>query len=141
MESNTSQDSSQINLENNPNNKDIKVQLAFNYDIKVKITEKMTLAELKTEISKNYLLSEDDYEIIIGQKSINNEPNNILVMKLFEKYNSNNVNIKTYKNIFDLQNQLNSYDNYLEKNISLKTDEIELLKKEYETLQNDLSNI
>ena len=141
MESNTSQDSSQINLENNPKNKDIKVQLAFNYDIKVKITEKMTLAELKTEISKNYLLSEDDYEIIIGQKSINNEPNNILVMKLFEKYNSNNVNIKTYKNIFDLQNQLNSYDNYLEKNISLKTDEIELLKKEYETLQNDLSNI
>ena len=138
MKSNTSPDS---NLKNNPINKDIKVQLAFNYDIKVKITEKMTLAELKTEISKNYLLSEDDYEIIIGQKSINNEPNNVLVLKLFEKYNSTNVNIKTYKNIFDLQNQLNSYDNYLEKNISLKSDEIELLKNEYETLQNDLSNI
>ena len=141
MENNTSPDSNQINNKNNPTKEDIKIQLAFNYDIKIKITEKMTLAELKTEISKNYLLSEDDYEIIIGKKNINNEPNNILVLKLFEKYNSNNINIKTYKNIFDLQNQLNSYDNYLEENISLKSNEIELLKEQFENLQKDLSNI
>ena len=141
MENKTPPDSNQVNLKNNPINKDIKVQLVFNYDNKVIITEKMTFAELKAEISKYYLLSEDDYEIIIGQKCVNNEPNNVLVLKLFEKYNSNKINIKTHKNIFDLQNQLNSYENYLEKNMSLKSDEIELLKKEYETLQNDLNNI
>lgn len=123
------------------NNNNIKVQLDFKFEIKMKITEKMTLSELKTEISKNYFLTEDEYEIFIGEKSINNEPNNINMMKLFEKYKSNNINIKTYKNILDLQNQLNNYDNFLTKNISLKIKDIDLLSKEYENLKNDLGNI
>ena len=119
----------------------VKVQLAYNFEVKIKIKEKMTISELRTEISKNYFLTEDEYEILIGENNINNEPNNMIVMKLFEKYKSNCINIKTYKNILDLKNQLNNYENFLTKNISLKTDEIDLLSKVYENLKNDLSNI
>ena len=83
-------------------NNDIKVQLAFNYNIKLKMHEKLTLSELRNEISKNYFISEDEYEIFIGENKI---------------------------------------DNFLTKNISLKTEEINLLNKEYENLINDLNNI
>ena len=140
MEIEQSKSSEQININNNEKN-NIKVQLVFKFEIKMNITEKMTISELKTEISKNYFLTEDEYEIFIGENSINNEPNNINVMKLFEKYKSNNINIKTYKNILDLKAQLNNYENFLSKNISLKTKDIDLLSKEYENLKNDLSNL
>lgn len=140
MEIEQSKSSGQININNNEKN-NIKVQLAFKFEIKMNITEKMTISELKTEISKNYFLTEDEYEIFIGENSINNEPNNINVMKLFEKYKSNNINIKTYKNILDLKDQLNNYENFLSKNISLKSKDIDLLSKEYENLKNDLSNL
>ena len=140
MEIEQSKSSEQININNNEKN-NIKVQLAFKFEIKINITEKMTISELKTEISKNYFLTEDEYEIFIGENSINNEPNNINVMKLFEKYKSNNINIKTYKNILDLKDQLNNYENFLSKNISLKSKDIDLLSKEYENLKNDLSNL
>ena len=140
MEIEQSKSSEQININKNEKN-NIKVQLAFKFEIKMNITEKMTISELKTEISKNYFLTEDEYEIFIGENSINNEPNNINVMKLFEKYKSNNINIKTYKNILDLKDQLNNYENFLSKNISLKSKDIDLLSKEYENLKNDLSNL
>ena len=140
MEIEQSKSSEQININNNEKN-NIKVQLAFKFEIKMNITEKMTISELKTEISKNYFLTEDEYEIFIGENSINNEPNNINVMKLFEKHKSNNINIKTYKNILDLKDQLNNYENFLSKNISLKSKDIDLLSKEYENLKNDLSNL
>ena len=140
MEIEQSKSSEQININNNEKN-NIKVQLVFKFEIKMNITEKMTISELKTEISKNYFLTEDEYEIFIGENSINNEPNNINVMKLFEKYKSNNINIKTYKNILDLKDQLNNYENFLSKNISLKSKDIDLLSKEYENLKNDLSNL
>ena len=140
MEIEQSKSSEQININNNEKN-NIKVQLAFKFEIKMNITEKMTISELKTEISKNYFLTEDEYEIFIGENSINNEPNNINVMKLFEKYKSNNINIKTYKNILDLKDQLNNYENFLSKNISLKSKDIDLLSKEYGNLKNDLSNL
>ena len=136
-----SQDLAQNKIVNEDNNNDIKVCLAFNYNIIIKTTEKMTLSELKNAIRKNYFISDDEYEIFIGEKNINNESNNITVFKLFEKYKSNDINIKSNKNIFDLQNQLNSYDNFLAKKISLKSDEINLLAKEIENLKNDLSNI
>ena len=132
--------SSNLNENKNTSN-DIKINLAYIYDINVKITEKMTLNELIVEINKNYFLSEDEYEILIGENVISNVSNNTLVLKLLEKYKSNNIKIKTFKNIFDLQNQLNSYDNFLSKNISLKTDDIKLLKEDYSNILNDLNNI
>ena len=136
-----SQDLAQNKIVNEDNNNDIKVCLAFNYNIIIKTKEKMNLSELKNAIRKNYFISDDEYEIFIGEKNINNESNNIIIFKLFEKYKSNDINIKSNKNIFDLQNQLNSYDNFLAKKISLKSDEINLLAKEIENLKNDLSNI
>ena len=141
MEREKPKNSKQINIDKIENNNNIKVQLDFNFEIKIKIKEKMTLSELKTQISKNYFLTEDEYEIFIGENNINSEPNNINVMKLFEKYKSNNINIKTYKNILDLQNQLNNYEIFLTKNISLKTNDIDLLSKEYENLKKDLNNL
>ena len=136
-----SQDLTQNKIINNDNKNDIQVRLAFNYKIKIKISEKMSLSELKNEIRKNYFISDDEYEIFIGEKNINKESNNTTVFKLFEKYKSNDINIKTNKNIFDLQNQLNIYDNFLTKKISLKSDEINFLSKEIENLKNDLNSI
>ena len=136
-----SQDLDQNKIINNDYKNDIQVRLAFNYKIKIKISEKMSLSELKNEIRKNYFISDDEYEILIGEKNINKESNNTTVFKLFEKYKSNDINIKTNKNIFDLQNQLNIYDNFLTKKISLKSDEINFLSKEIENLKNDLNSI
>ena len=136
-----SQDLTQNTIINNDYKNDIQVRLAFNYKIKIKISEKMSLSELKNEIRKNYFISDDEYEIFIGEKNINKESNNTTVFKLFEKYKSNDINIKTNKNIFDLQNQLNIYDNFLTKKISLKSDEINFLSKEIENLKNDLNSI
>ena len=122
-------------------NTEIKVYLSFNYNSKIKLSEKMTLSELKKKINKIYFLSDDEYQLFIGGNNINKEPNTTLVEKLIEKYNSKNINIKSHKYIFDLQNQLNSYDNFLTKKISLKTDEINFLTKEIANLKNDLNNI
>ena len=138
---NPSPDSSQNQQINKETNTDIKIHLNYSYYVKINISEKMTLSELKNEISKNYFISDNEYELFIGSKNINNESNNTLVTNLFEKYKSNNIIIKTNKNIFDLQNQLNSYDNFLTKKISLKTEEINLLSEEIESLKNDLKNI
>ena len=97
-----SQDLTQNKIISNDYKNDIQVRLAFNYKIKIKISEKMSLSELKNEIRKNYFISDDEYEIFIGEKNINKESNNTTVFKLFEKYKSNNINIKTNKNIFYL---------------------------------------
>ena len=101
MENKTvSQDLAQNKIVNGDNNNDIKVCLAFNYNIKIKISEKMTLSELKNAIRKNYFISDDEYEIFIGEKNINNESNNTTVFKFFEKYKSNDINIKSNKNYY-----------------------------------------
>lgn len=122
-------------------NNDIKVHFSSNYEIKFKINEKTTLSEVRAEICQKYLIANDEYELFIGEKNIDDEPNSLHAIKLFEKYKTNVINIKTNKNIFDLQNQLNIYDNFLSKNISLKTEEINKLKEEIENLKKDLTNI
>ncbi len=59
------QENKQNHTDKNENNNNIKVQLAYNFEVKIKIKEKMTISELRTEISKNYFLTEDEYEILI----------------------------------------------------------------------------
>ena len=49
--------------------------------------------------------------------------------------------IKTFKNTIDIEKQLNDYENILSKQISIKNDEINLLKIENEKIMQDLNDI
>ena len=46
-----------------------------------------------------------------------------------------------YKNIFDIQDQVNEYENFLKRTISLKDKDMELLNSEHEKLLKDLNSI
>ena len=111
------------------------------YDIKLNLSDKTTLTNIRAIINQKCFMGDDEYEIYIKDNKIDSEPNSANVLKLLEKYKSNVIYIKTKKNIFDLYNQLNIYDTFLTKNISLKTNEISILKTEIENIKNDLDNI
>ena len=112
----------------------------FDFNIK-DINSQYTLFELKKYINKKFNIREFEYDLLINENQINNLPDNTQILYLFKKYNTNKIIIKSFKNIFDIYKSLNDYENHLMKSISLKENEIELLKKEYENLKNDLENI
>ena len=112
----------------------------FDFNIK-DINSQYTLFELKKYINKKFNIKEFEYDLLINENQINNLPDNTQILYLFKKYNTNKIIIKSFKNIFDIYKSLNDYENHLMKSISLKENEIELLKKEYENLKNDLENI
>ena len=101
----------------------------------------MTISELRKQINKNYSLKENEYQLLIGNYSINTLSNDTLVVDLLNKYKDNNIIIKTHKNIYDLQKQIIDYENFLTKNILIKNDEISSLNSEYENIINDLNCI
>jgi len=101
----------------------------------------MTISELRTQINKNYSLKENEYQLLIGNYSINTLSNDTLVVDLLNKYKDNNIIIKTHKNIYDLQKQIIDYENFLTKNILIKNDEISSLNSEYENIIKDLNCI
>lgn len=100
-----------------------------------------TLLDLKKYINVKFHIQDYKYEIYIGENLVNNFPPDTLVSNLLNKYNINKITIKAYKSIYDIQIELNNYENFLTKNISLKENEISLLKKEYEYIKQDLKNI
>ena len=126
---------------NKETNNDIILHLNLKYDIKLNLSDKTTLTNIRAIINQKCFMGDDEYEIYIKDNKIDSEPNSANVLKLLEKYKSNVIYIKTKKNIFDLYNQLNIYDTFLTKNISLKTNEIAILKTEIENIKNDLDNI
>ena len=101
----------------------------------------MTISELRKQINKNYSLKENEYQLLIGNYSINTLSNDTLVVDLLNKYKNNNIIIKTHKNIYDLQKQIIDYENFLTKNILIKNDEISSLNSEYENIIKDLNCI
>lgn len=101
----------------------------------------MTISELRKQINKNYSLKENEYQLLIGNYSINNLSNDTLVVDLLNKYKDNNIIIKTHKSLYDLQKQINDYENFLTKNILIKSDEISSLNSEYKNIINDLNCI
>lgn len=101
----------------------------------------MTISELRKQINKNYSLKENEYQLLIGNYSINTLSNDTLVVDLLNKYKDNNIIIKTHKNIYDLQKQIIDYENFLTKNILIKNDEISSLNSEYENIIKDLNCI
>ena len=126
---------------NKETNNDVILHLNLKSDIKLNLSDKTTLTNIRAIINQKCFMGDDEYEIYIKDNKIDSEPNSANVLKLLEKYKSNVIYIKTKKNIFDLYNQLNIYDTFLTKNISLKTNEIAILKTEIENIKNDLDNI
>ena len=126
---------------NKETNNDVILYLNLKYDIKLNLSDKTTLTNIRAIINQKCFMGDDEYEIYIKDNKIDTEPNSANVLKLLEKYKSNVICVKTKKNIFDLYNQLNIYDTFLTKNISLKTNEIAILKTEIENIKNDLDNI
>ena len=100
-----------------------------------------TLLDLKKYINVKFHIQDYEYELYIGENLVSNFPPDTLVSNLLNKYNINKITIKAYKSIYDIQIELNNYENFLTKNISLKENEISLLKKEYEYIKQDLKNI
>ena len=100
-----------------------------------------TLLDLKKYINVKFHIQDYEYELYIGENLVSNFPPDTLVSNLLNKYNINKITIKAFKSIYDVQIELNNYENFLTKNISLKENEISLLKKEYEYIKQDLKNI
>lgn len=124
------------------NNEKIKAKIIFKYDQKIEIsTPKFTLSDLKDEINKAYSIQENEYYLLIGENNITDLPNDTDINTLLAKYNEKKIVIKTFKNTIDIEKQLNDYENILSKQLSIKNDEINLLKIEYEKIMQDLNDI
>ncbi len=120
----------------------LKSKLIIIFDfIKKEQISNMTLLDLKKKINIKFNIHEYEYEILINEIPISNLSNEILILSLLNKYNTNKITIKTFKSIFDIQNELNNYEKLLTKNISLKDNEINLLNIEYDNIKKDLQNI
>ncbi len=122
------------------------LKFIFTYDLVINHTNKnMTLSELRKEISKNYSVKVSEYELFIGNNSINNlsdisDTTTILNVMNRYKIKENIIKIKTFKNHFDVQKQIKDYDKFLAENIMRKSEEIDLLNNEYENIIKDLNN-
>ena len=124
-----------------PNN--INLKMKFLYDLIIKNPNKnLTLSDLRKEINRHYFLNENEYELLIGEKTLDkNISNDFSVFDIINKYKDNKITIKTFKNIFDTQKQINNYEHFLDNNILKKTDEIKSLDIEYSNFIKDLNNI
>ena len=135
MENTTSPKSNNIISTQSINNDKIKANIIFTYDITIDIQNpNYTLLDLKHNINKSYSIQENEYYLLIGEKEINNLPNDTCIHTLLKKYNESKITIKSYKNSFDIEKQLNDYEKILEKKISAANDEINSLNLEYEKL-------
>ena len=119
-------------------------KLKFTYDLTINNNINMTLSELYEEISKNYSIKVDEYELFIGNNSINNISGTTKVVDLLNKYKDkdkdNTIKIKTFKNIFDVHKQINDYESFLTENIAKKNEENKKLINEYENIIKELNN-
>ena len=127
--------------EDYPNN--INLKMKFSYDLIIRNSNKnITLSDLRKEINKHYFLNENEYELLFGEKTLDkNIPNDFSLSDIINKYKDNKITIKTFKNIFDTQKQINSYEHFLDNNIQKKRDEIKLLDIEYSDFIKDLNSI
>ena len=140
----SSENFNKINVPKNQNNNSnlLKTKLIIKYDlVKKELNSNISLSDLKKFINTNFNMNEIKYELYIGENSINNLPDDTSILNLINKYNLNQITIKSFKNIFDVKNELNTYETFLTKNITLKNDEIDLIQKEYENIQKDLQNM
>ena len=117
------------------------VKVLFSHDLKISFPKEATLLDLKAQISKSFLIREDEYEIYLGNNSLYKINNKVTLSSLIEKFHCSDFKIKTYKNIFDLKQQLIDYTEYMDNSIKEKEKEIESFKKNYNDLIKDLESI
>jgi len=127
---------------NSKNNDKLKMKLLLIYDLKLMLKDKkMNISDLKQQINKSYSIQDDEYDLYIGETCINNLPNDSLIFNILNEHKDNKIRIKSVKNIFDIQDQVNEYENFLKRTISLKDKDMELLNSEHEKLLKDLNSI
>jgi hypothetical protein len=127
---------------NNKNNDKLKLKLLFIYDLNLVIKDKkMNISDLKYQINKNYSIQDDEYELFIGETCISNMPNDTPILNILNDHKVDKIRIKSFKNLFDIQDQVNEYENFLKRTISLKDEEMALLNNETEKLLQDLNSI
>lgn len=130
-----------INVNSRNNNK-LHMKLFLIYDLKLIVKDKkMNISDLKQEINKSYSVQDDEYDLYIGETCINNLPNDSPILNILNDHKDNKIRIKSEKNIFDIQDQVNKYENFLKRTISLKDKDMELLNSEHEKLLKDLNSI
>ena len=117
----------------------IKAKISFIYELTLNITsQKYLLLDLKEQINKLYSVKDNEYDLLIGEKLINDLPNNTDVLHLLDKYKERSFKIRSFKNTLDIYKGINDYEAILNKNILTKNKDIELLNAEYEKLKKDL---
>ena len=121
-----------INNENEDEN--IIINTIYTHKINLNFPENATLFDLKTQISKNFLIREEEYELFLGENSLSKVNNKKLLNEIINQFKTKEFKIKSYKNIFDLKTQLIDYNEYLEKSIKEKQKEIEKFKKDYKEI-------
>lgn len=127
---------------NNKNNDKLKLKLLFIYDLNLVIKDKkMNISDLKYQINKSYSIQDDEYELFIGETCISNMPNDTPILNILNDHKVDKIRIKSFKNLFDIQDQVNEYENFLKRTISLKDEEMALLNNETEKLLQDLNSI
>ena len=119
---------------------EVKLIMLFEFT-KSKPNVNITLNDLIKNINLKFHLEEHEYELYIDNNYIYNLPPNTLLIDLFNKYQSNNVKIKTFKNIFDVLKEMNNYEQFLINKIQLKEKEIDSLNKEYKSIIEELQNL
>ena len=131
-----------IGNDNNVNNDKLKSKLLFIYDLNLVIKDKkMNISDLKYQINKSYSIQDDEYELFIGETCISNMPNDTPILNILNDHKVDKIRIKSFKNLFDIQDQVNEYENFLKRTISLKDEEMALLNNETEKLLQDLNSI
>ena len=130
-----------INNDNKKKEKNsiMKAEIILKYDfIKKECNKDMTLFDLKKYINTKFHIQEYEYEIFIGEHNINCLSDDTSILNVLNKYNLNIIIIKAYKNIIDILNELNNYEHFLTKKISLKDNEIKKIKEDEEKINEDL---
>jgi hypothetical protein len=126
--------------ENENENENIIINTIYTHKININFPENATLYDLKTQISKNFLIREDEYELFIGENSLSKINNKKLLNEIISQCQNKEFKIKSYKSIFDLKKQLLDYNEYLDKSIKEKQKEIEDFKQDYKELINVISS-
>ena len=124
------------------NNEKLKLKFFFIYDLKLMIMDKkMNISDLKYQINKSYSIQDDEYELFIDETCIRDMSNDTPILNILNDHKVDKIRIKSFKNLFDIQDQVNEYENFLKRIISLKDEDMTLLNNETEKLLQDLNNI
>ena len=130
----------EINQINGSNLLNSKLIIIFDF-IHEDFNSNMTFFDVKNKINSLFNIHEYEYELFINEIPISHLEDEVVIRPLLNKYNTNKIILKAYKNIFDIQNDLNNYEHFLSNNISLKNNEINKLNIEYENIKKDLQNL